>query len=116
MDYVKFVQAFSTMDQTVAYYCGGAVMYFVGTKLVPKYGLEGKDLRQELKLAVDSYVEARVILTLPQYCVNLQFRLNLYVHVQLGSGSSWVGRHQAWQTCMCLASYELFLTQTRSTL
>lgn len=58
MDYVKYVQSFSFLQQTAAYYFGGAVMYFVGTKLVPKYGLEGKDLRQELRLAVDSYIGA----------------------------------------------------------
>eukprot|EP00892_Ulva_mutabilis_P005151 jgi/Ulvmu1/3007/UM015_0047.1 len=58
MDYVKYVQAFSALQQTLAYYSGGAVMYFIGAKLVPKYGLEGKDLREELRLAIDSFIEA----------------------------------------------------------
>lgn len=59
MDYVKYVQSFSFFQQTTAYYFGGAVMYFVGTKLVSKYGLQGKDLREELRMAVDSFIEAR---------------------------------------------------------
>lgn len=58
MDYVNYVPSFTFFQQNAAYYFGGGVMYFIGTKLVKKYELEGKDLREELRAAVDTYVDA----------------------------------------------------------
>ena len=56
-------ESFSYASRIIGYSAGGFIMWWVGRGLPKKYGLEGKDLRQELLATVDEFVAAGTNLT-----------------------------------------------------
>ena len=58
MEYILDVDSFSYVSQVSGYGAGGIIMWMVGRRLPAKYGLEGKDLRAELRALVDEFIDA----------------------------------------------------------
>ena len=52
------VPSFSYLSRVGGYWSGAAVMRMIGMRMPKKYGLEGKDLRQELAGLVNEFVDA----------------------------------------------------------